>query len=641
MRGRDAAEAVPAARGYAAQDMELQRTLPPEPASAAAARRLAADALRAWRHDDLVEVTELLVSELVTNAVLHAGSDIDLRLLSSGAGVRVEVADRSDVLPARRSYGRQATTGRGLGLVDMLASSWGAESRSRGKVVWFHVGDAGLEPLSEEDILAAFADLDDPLPDDVAEPEPAGSRERAASGPAPDIGLRLLDLPIALYRAMEQHNDALLRESMLRGFSQADPPQDLPHRSGEGIGASASRLPLKTPAVEAALQDALEAGAASVDLRLTAPAAAREICSELLTALDEADDDASQGGLLVPPALPEIRACRQWCLGEVIAQIDGNAPTPWSPPAEPAGNVPLLAQIDPGVILDNLNDAVIVGDDGNRIRYLNPAAERLLGWSRDELEGQRITVIVPPHLREAHVVGYSRYLVTDVPRLIGRPVRVPARHRNGAELQVELLLSSFRVADGKRAFIASLRDLTERAPRDRAVTTDNALAATSDVAALFGPSGPGGDLQATAPVVLETVAHHLGCQVALLWRPDAAGEELEWAAAWDDGSPGGAGFSTASRHRRFGAGVGIPGRVWESGEPVWIPDVVGDANFARASLALENGLRSAVAFPITTGAGVWGVAEMFSSEVLEENADVLAIVTAMGRQLGAHADDAR
>lgn len=610
--------------------MELQTALPADPTSASKARRLTEEALREWQHDDLVDVTTLLVSELVTNAVLHAGSGVHLRLLSSGETVRVEVGDQSEVLPAPRTYSADATTGRGLALVDMLATAWGAELRAPGKVVWFLVGGSEpqpAEPLSADDLLAAFPDLEEPLPSEIAD-----------SPAAATVGIRLSSLPIRLYRAMEQHNDALLREFALHGLSGRNGLQEDTVRSPLGTTALAARLPLKTAAVEADLQSALDQDQTAMDLWVAVPLEAKDVCGALLVALDEADELAYQGGLLIPAALPEIRACRQWCLGEVIAQINGEEPTAWSPPAPGSGpGTTKLAEIDPTLVLESLNDAVIVGDDQNRVLYLNPAAERLLGWGSDELVGHRITTIVPPHLHEAHIIGYSRYQVTGEPRLIGRPVRVPARHRDGHEVAVELMLSAFCGADGRRAFITSLRDVSDREEREHTVTSASALRATRDVVALFAGSGTATTFQEAAPLVLAAIGQHLACQAGLLWTAAVGEEELTCAASWDDGSESGGAFRSESLKRRFRAGAGIPGRVWASGEPLWVADLVGDANFQRASLAVENGLRSAVAFPIVKGTEVHGVIEFFSHQVLDVNPDVIAILAAMGRQLGAHA----
>ena len=111
--------------------------LDPEARSAEAARRLVRDAL-APCPPQLVDSASLVVSELVTNAVLHARTEITvvLELLDDGS-VRLEVSDQSSELPQRRRYSEESGTGRGLVLVDALSSGWGVESRAEdGKTVW-------------------------------------------------------------------------------------------------------------------------------------------------------------------------------------------------------------------------------------------------------------------------------------------------------------------------------------------------------------------------------------------------------------------------------------------------------------------------------------------------------------------------
>src|SRR3712207_2304987 len=109
--------------------VRLRRVLPAEPTSAASARRFAREALREGREEPLTAVVTLLVSELVTNAVLHAGSQMEVGLAGQRARVRVEVADDPPVFPTIRHYGADAATGRGLGLVQELTDQWGVDRR--------------------------------------------------------------------------------------------------------------------------------------------------------------------------------------------------------------------------------------------------------------------------------------------------------------------------------------------------------------------------------------------------------------------------------------------------------------------------------------------------------------------------------
>lgn len=117
--------------------------LPPTTDSVSSARRHVREHLRDTGID--VETVELLVSELVTNAVLHARSGVVVRIEVLSDAVRVEVGDGSARKPRLSPNSAEAATGRGLRLVDMLSRGWGVEHDARGKTVWFEVG-AGSAP---------------------------------------------------------------------------------------------------------------------------------------------------------------------------------------------------------------------------------------------------------------------------------------------------------------------------------------------------------------------------------------------------------------------------------------------------------------------------------------------------------------
>jgi anti-sigma regulatory factor (Ser/Thr protein kinase) len=118
---------------------EQQVELPPRPTSAAEARRFVARALRSVE-PSVREVGVLLASELVTNALLYAQGRITVRVTPVDHAWRVGVHDGSPTVVAPRQVGLQATSGRGLALVEQLASSWGVEvDHGQGKEVWFEV----------------------------------------------------------------------------------------------------------------------------------------------------------------------------------------------------------------------------------------------------------------------------------------------------------------------------------------------------------------------------------------------------------------------------------------------------------------------------------------------------------------------
>jgi PAS domain S-box-containing protein len=126
------------------------------------------------------------------------------------------------------------------------------------------------------------------------------------------------------------------------------------------------------------------------------------------------------------------------------------------------------AALDPFArqILDTARDAFIAMDVSGRIAEWNVAAERLLGWTREQAVGSELAdLIVPPALRSAHRGGLLRYLTTGEAHLLNRTLQVAAQHRDGHEVPVALTITSLRVRS-EVFFNAFVRDLRP-APPDR------------------------------------------------------------------------------------------------------------------------------------------------------------------------------
>ncbi len=114
-------------------------SLPPGMPSVPEARRLTRARLAAWRLDELAEVAELLVSELVTNALRHAPGPHRLTLYASDGLLRGEVEDAGSAPLHLQPATPGDEHGRGLDMIDLLACCWGSESTRRGKSVWFEL----------------------------------------------------------------------------------------------------------------------------------------------------------------------------------------------------------------------------------------------------------------------------------------------------------------------------------------------------------------------------------------------------------------------------------------------------------------------------------------------------------------------
>jgi anti-sigma regulatory factor (Ser/Thr protein kinase) len=161
-----------------------QITLRAEPGSVPRARRFVEQVLVGWGLDDLVWTATLLVSELTTNACLHARTPMTVTLERTETGaVRLGVDDGSAVAPQMRHYAEEATTGRGMRLVASLSTRSGVQPLPQGKSVWVELvpardGARDDDEQDVEDLLDRFRDDVDVLP--AREPPPRG---RAATTP--------------------------------------------------------------------------------------------------------------------------------------------------------------------------------------------------------------------------------------------------------------------------------------------------------------------------------------------------------------------------------------------------------------------------------------------------------------------------
>lgn len=133
--------------------------LPATARSVPEARQHVVTVLQEWGYLGLVETARLLTSELVTNAVLHARTEMTVSIQDSDNGVRISVTDSSPVPPSLRRHSVTATTGRGLRLLNQLAREWSVDENDGGKTVWFTLAD-DVDPWSAYDADTWLAEAD-------------------------------------------------------------------------------------------------------------------------------------------------------------------------------------------------------------------------------------------------------------------------------------------------------------------------------------------------------------------------------------------------------------------------------------------------------------------------------------------------
>ena len=321
-------------------------TLAPDPSAARAARAWVAEVLADWP-EGAVDRARLLVSELVTNAVLHARTEISLGCRLEEASARFEVGDRQRGGPTPKRYVADSPTGRGMRLGATLAEAWGVERTPSSKVVWFAVardvpapvaaggggpgagsdplGPLGSDPLGAVDLELLAATLGEPaLPPDAE-----------AGGTPMMVRVRILGLPLDIYLEAEQHNDAVLRELDLIERSPRRCPQ-VPPRLLALAAALRALFTAATTSTRAQVDEALRMGRARVDLDVDVPAEGWQALMEMAQQLEEVDRYCQEGALLTLASSPQQRRFRRWYADQVARQMQGGRPTPWADDPEDA-----------------------------------------------------------------------------------------------------------------------------------------------------------------------------------------------------------------------------------------------------------------------------------------------------------------
>ncbi|MGH9384776.1 MAG: response regulator [Vicinamibacterales bacterium] len=141
-----------------------------------------------------------------------------------------------------------------------------------------------------------------------------------------------------------------------------------------------------------------------------------------------------------------------------------------------------------------------------------------------------------------------------------------------------------------------------------------------------------------APRILEAICSDLGWEHGAFWTVDQEADVLQCVETWHPPSNSFPEFDAISRRTTFRRGIGLPGRVWATRHPAWIPDVVRDSNFPRAPIAAREGLHAAFGFPILLHGEAVGVMEFFSREIRPPDDELLSMLTGVGNQIGLFVD---
>ena len=300
-----------------------------QPDAVPRARRLVRSSLGDWP-DQVRADAELVVSELVTNALLHGDPPVTVRLSAAGT-IRVEVSDAGPAVPIRLQQNTETMTGRGLAMVSALTSGWGVEALpGGGKTVWAELATGRRRPAEAP---TAGSGEEPPAPSAATGPRPLRAAREAT------YTVRLGEVDTGLLVAAKAHIDNVVRELTLVRDGQAS--------AGEALAPEMARLveivtrdfaDARTEIKEQAAAAAAR-GDAVTRLELHLPAGAADAGERYLAALEEADRYARSARLLslAPPRLHTV--FRRWYVRSVVGQLRAQARGVPPPPVVPFRDV--------------------------------------------------------------------------------------------------------------------------------------------------------------------------------------------------------------------------------------------------------------------------------------------------------------
>lgn len=395
------------------------------------------------------DASELAVSELVTNALVHAGTDVHLHVSVGEAGMRVEVADGSPHQPVPRDYSSTSGTGRGLRLLEDAVDRWGTLPDGDGKVVWFEIR---AHPYASRCGEAS------------ARPGQAGeSRPTETGGAAGTVDVDLRNVPLLMHSAWQEHASAVLREYLLV-LVEVDDPDIFERHAAASDAMNLLYEQIPAPVLdddpEALMASAVEPWVSHERLVLAIPRASVAHFQTLDDMLQQAVSLADAQDLLVPPTQPEIRSMSTWLCAQVRGQSgegqtgEAVAPVPWSS----RSGIPQRAAVREDRNTDEVTGSVkalLATDEASLIVAVSPAALAFLGYDHAaELLGRRVTMIIPDRYHQAHIAGTTLHLTNGRSPLLGRQITVPVVLADDTERPAGLVVEPRRLPGGRRIFVA-------------------------------------------------------------------------------------------------------------------------------------------------------------------------------------------
>ena len=270
-------------------------------------------------------------------------------------------------------------------------------------------------------------------------------------------------------------------------------------------------------------------------------------------------------------------------------------------------------------------DAIIMMDNRGRVAFWNQAGQRVFGYSEQEARGKKLhELIIPERYRIDFEKKFIELRTTGQGPVIGKTVELAGRRKDGVEIVTEVSISGVNINAIWHA-LCIFRDITERKRAEQLLGLEYAVARCLD-----GADSTSEALRAVIRAICQTQNWECGRYL----RADDAAGVLRLVEFWNAPDAAIQGFLAASQGFTYGPGIGMSGKVWQSGQPLWIADITKDARALTAIFKAESGIRGAFVFPVKAEGKAIGVFAFNSHEIREPDAQLLAAVRAIGSQVG-------
>jgi len=275
------------------------------------------------------------------------------------------------------------------------------------------------------------------------------------------------------------------------------------------------------------------------------------------------------------------------------------------------------------MIASRTDNAVILSDAAGRIEWVNEAFTRISGYTLEEVRGKTPgSILQGPATDPATAALMRRQVATGE----GFRTEVLNYSKAGRKYWVAIEVQPIRDEAGTlQNFMAIESDVTDRK------AAELRMAIQSEVSRVLAEAA---ELRGTLELVLKAICDELRWQIGMWWKVDETRGTAKMKVCWHQAQAKVDRFIESSRTLALRKGQGLPGRIWQSRDVAWVPDVTKDENFPRAAVAVEEGLRGAFAFPVIVHGDLQGVIEFFSTEVEEPDPELLKVFKIVGQGIG-------